>query len=129
MAMFTNGRARNSRTPIALAHYLLKEFNNLHGACISSSCLNNNEEQAKERECSSPIKVRTEEVQMHKATFYATEITFTNEDLLLEGTPHNRLLFVEGYTRGQKLKRILVDQSSAVKIFFPSSYEGSQRLL
>ncbi|KAL0307230.1 UNVERIFIED_CONTAM: hypothetical protein Sradi_6140300 [Sesamum radiatum] len=43
-------------------------------------------------------------------------ITFTDEDLLLRSKPHNRPLFVAGYTREQKVNRILIDGSSVVNI-------------
>ena len=43
-------------------------------------------------------------------------ITFSDDDLLLGSKPHNRPLFVIGYIREQKVKRILVDGGSAVNI-------------
>ncbi|KAL0289304.1 UNVERIFIED_CONTAM: hypothetical protein Scaly_2546900 [Sesamum calycinum] len=43
-------------------------------------------------------------------------ITFTDEDLLLGSKPHNRLLFVAGYVREQKVNRILINGGSAVNI-------------
>ena len=45
-----------------------------------------------------------------------TAITFTDDDLLLGSKPHNRPLFVTGYIREQKVRRILVDGGSAVNI-------------
>jgi len=56
---------------------------------------------------------------MKDAAQYAgcnTTITFFNDDLLLGSKPHNRPLFVTGYIRKQKVKRILVDGGSAVNI-------------
>jgi len=47
---------------------------------------------------------------------YNTAVSFTDEDLLLGSKPHNRPLFVTGYIRGQKVKRILVDGGSAINI-------------
>ena len=44
------------------------------------------------------------------------KMTFTDEDLLLGSKPHNRPLFVSGYTRGEKVSRILIDDGSAVNI-------------
>jgi len=43
-----------------------------------------------------------------------TTVSFTDEDLLLGPKPRNRPLFVTGYIRGQKVKRILVDGGSAI---------------
>ncbi|CAA0836876.1 Unknown protein, partial [Striga hermonthica] len=43
-------------------------------------------------------------------------VTFTDEDLLLGSKPHNRPLFVTGYTRKRKVNRILIDGGSAVNI-------------
>ncbi|KAK4383075.1 hypothetical protein Sango_2811300 [Sesamum angolense] len=43
-------------------------------------------------------------------------ITFTDEDLVLGSKSHNRLLFVAGYVREQKVNRILIDGGSAVNI-------------
>ena len=45
-----------------------------------------------------------------------TRINFSNEDLLLGSTPHNRPLFVVGYIREQKVNRILIDDGSVVNI-------------
>ena len=43
-------------------------------------------------------------------------MTFIDEDLLLGSKPHNRPLFVSGYTRGERVSRILIDDGSAVNI-------------
>ncbi|KAL0411540.1 UNVERIFIED_CONTAM: hypothetical protein Slati_3743700 [Sesamum latifolium] len=43
-------------------------------------------------------------------------ITSTDEDLFLVSKPHNRLLFVAGYAREQKVNRILIDGGFAVNI-------------
>ncbi|KAI3453522.1 hypothetical protein Pfo_010185 [Paulownia fortunei] len=43
-------------------------------------------------------------------------VTFTDENLLLGSKTHNRLLFVTGYTREQKMNRILIDGGFAVNI-------------
>ena len=45
-----------------------------------------------------------------------TTITFSDDDLLLCSKPHNNPLFVTGYIREQKVKRILVDGGSVVNI-------------
>ena len=45
-----------------------------------------------------------------------TRISFDDEDLLLGSTPHNRPLFVVGYSREQRVNRILIDDGSAVNI-------------
>ena len=45
-----------------------------------------------------------------------TKINFSDEDLLLGFTPHNRPLFVVGYIREQKVNRILIDDGSAINI-------------
>ena len=42
-------------------------------------------------------------------------ITFIDDDLV-GSKPHNHPLFVTGYIREQKVKRILVDRGSAVNI-------------
>ncbi|CAA0817210.1 Unknown protein, partial [Striga hermonthica] len=44
-------------------------------------------------------------------------VTFTDEDLMLGSKPHNRPLFVTGYTREKKVNRILIDGGSAMNIF------------
>ena len=44
------------------------------------------------------------------------KIDFSDEDLLLGATPHNRPLFVVGYAREQKINQILIDDGSAVNI-------------
>ncbi|XP_074265755.1 uncharacterized protein LOC141588199 [Silene latifolia] len=43
-------------------------------------------------------------------------LSFSDEDLLLGSKPHNRPLYVSGYIRGQKVKRILIDGGSGVNI-------------
>ena len=44
------------------------------------------------------------------------KMTFADEDFLLGSKPHNRPLFVSGYTRGERVSRILIDDGSAVNI-------------
>ncbi|XP_070039291.1 uncharacterized protein [Nicotiana tomentosiformis] len=43
-------------------------------------------------------------------------VMFTNDDLLLVDTPHNRLLYLVGYMRDERVNRILVDGGSSVNI-------------
>ncbi|XP_074306102.1 uncharacterized protein LOC141641334 [Silene latifolia] len=43
-------------------------------------------------------------------------LSFSDEDLLLGSKPHNRPLYVSGYIRGQKVKRILIDGGSGVNL-------------
>ena len=43
-------------------------------------------------------------------------ITFSDDELLLGSKPYNRPLFVTGYIKEQKVKRILVDGGSAINI-------------
>ena len=45
-----------------------------------------------------------------------TVVTFTDDDLLLGSKPHNCPLFMIGYIREQKARRILVDGGSAINI-------------
>ena len=47
---------------------------------------------------------------------YRDKMTFADEDLLLGSKPHNRPLFVSGYTQGERVSRILIDDGSAVNI-------------
>ena len=44
------------------------------------------------------------------------KMTFIDEDLLLGSKPHNRPLFVSGYTGGEKVSCILIDDGFAVNI-------------
>ena len=44
------------------------------------------------------------------------KMMFADEDFLLGSKPHNQLLFVSGYTRGERVSRILIDDGSAVNI-------------
>ena len=44
------------------------------------------------------------------------KMTFAEEDLLLGSKPHNRPLFVSGYTGGERVSPILIDDGSAVNI-------------
>ena len=50
-----------------------------------------------------------------------TTITFFDDDLVLGSKQHNRPLFVTGYIREQKVKRILVDGGSTVNIMHKST--------
>ena len=45
-----------------------------------------------------------------------TTITFTSENLFLRSTLHNHALFVIGYTKEQKVNRILIDGGFAINI-------------
>ena len=47
---------------------------------------------------------------------YSDKMTFADEDLQLGSKPHNRPFFVSGYTRGERVSRILIDDRSAVNI-------------
>ncbi|KAI3446917.1 hypothetical protein Pfo_003582 [Paulownia fortunei] len=51
-----------------------------------------------------------------KSVYLGLGITFSDEDLLLGSKPHNRPLFVTGYTREQKVNRILIDGGSTINI-------------
>ncbi|KAL4636874.1 hypothetical protein ACB092_03G039500 [Castanea dentata] len=44
------------------------------------------------------------------------DLIFTDEDLLLGSKPHNRPLYVSGYTREQKIDRILINGGSSINI-------------
>ncbi|KAL4625463.1 hypothetical protein ACB092_05G028000 [Castanea dentata] len=44
------------------------------------------------------------------------DLTFIDEDLLLGSKPHNLPLYVSGYTREQKIDRILIDGGLAINI-------------
>ena len=44
------------------------------------------------------------------------KMTFTDEDLLLGSKAHNRPLFVSGYTWGERVSRILIEDGFAVNI-------------
>ena len=46
-----------------------------------------------------------------------SKIIFSNKDLLLGSTPHNRPLFITRYTQEQIVNRMLLDGGSAVNIF------------
>jgi len=45
-----------------------------------------------------------------------TAVSFTDDYILLGSKPHNRLLFVTSYIRGQKVKFIVLDGGSVVNI-------------
>ena len=46
-----------------------------------------------------------------------SKITFSDKDLLLGSTPHNRPLFIIGYTREQRVNKMLLDGGSTINIF------------
>jgi len=48
-------------------------------------------------------------------------ITFSNDDPLLGSKPHNHPLFITGYIKKQKVKRILVDEGFATDIMLKST--------
>jgi len=52
-------------------------------------------------------------------------VTFTDDDLLLGSKPYNRRLFVTGYIREQKVRRILVDGGLAINIMSKSIMNDS----
>ena len=47
---------------------------------------------------------------------YHDKMTFVDEDLLLGSKPHNRPLFVLGYTRRERVSCILIDDRSVINI-------------
>ncbi|CAH9139057.1 unnamed protein product [Cuscuta epithymum] len=104
------------RRPVTLDDYMPKNFKNKINQ-FSSSCLSTHEKEIESSHiCASRSLVEQQETKARKSTSYATDIVFKDEDLMLGATPHNRPLFVEGYTRGQRFKRIMIDQGSAVNI-------------
>ncbi|CAH9125410.1 unnamed protein product [Cuscuta epithymum] len=109
-------RSKTARRVITLNDFMPKDFKN-ERAQISSSCLSTHEEEVESSSgCPSLVSTKKEVVEAQKSTSYVTDIVFRDEDLMLGATPHNRPLFVEGYTRGQRFKRIMIDQGSAVNI-------------
>jgi len=50
-----------------------------------------------------------------------TTITFSDDDLLLGSKPYNHPLFVTGYIKEQRVKRISVNRGSAVNIMLKST--------
>ena len=76
-------------------------------------------------------KVNLEEIKVTKeegSETYASEevvalcahcrdkMTFADEDFLLGSKPHNWSLFVSGYTKGERVSRILVDDGSTINM-------------
>jgi hypothetical protein len=61
-------------------------------------------------------EVNDTKVDLSPSASCCVAITFTDEDLQLGSRPHNRLLFVSGYIKEQKVSRILIDGGSAVNI-------------
>ncbi|CAH9078027.1 unnamed protein product [Cuscuta europaea] len=104
------------RRSVTLDNYMPKDFKNKVNQ-TSSSCLGTREKEVESSsKCSSPTSAKKEDVKTQNSTSYATDIVFKDEDLMLGATPHNRPLFVEGYTCGQRFKRIMIDQGSVVNI-------------
>ncbi|KAJ0962211.1 hypothetical protein J5N97_030039 [Dioscorea zingiberensis] len=58
------------------------------------------------------------EINMKEAlyAFHAPSVSFTDEDLLLGTTEHNRPLYVTGYCDGMKINRVLIDPGSSVNL-------------
>ncbi|CAH9127864.1 unnamed protein product [Cuscuta epithymum] len=109
-------RSKAARRVITLNDFMPKDFKN-EMAQISSSCLSTHEEEVESSSgCPSLVSTKKEVVEAQKSTSYVTDIVFKDKDLMLGATPHNRPLFVEGYTRGQRFKRIMIDQGSVVNI-------------
>ncbi|XP_021299514.1 uncharacterized protein LOC110428122 [Herrania umbratica] len=90
MGKCENSMVQRLRRPITLNDFMPIQFKNQKP--ITTSCFQIDED------------VRDE------------EITFSDEDLLLGSTPHNRPLFVQGYSREQKINRIQIDDGSAVNL-------------
>ncbi|KAA0031665.1 ty3-gypsy retrotransposon protein [Cucumis melo var. makuwa] len=57
----------------------------------------------------------------YESTPYCMSIDFSDEDLLLGSKLHNRLLYVSGYVREQRVDQILIDNGSTVNIMSKST--------
>ncbi|XP_059281291.1 uncharacterized protein LOC132034986 [Lycium ferocissimum] len=108
------------RCPITLEEFLPSWFRmKISHYDAKASCCNIDEEEMKKEDvtlpslslCENLIETRSEEVDTCDA-----KITFTNDDLLLGQTLHNRPLYMVGFVRGHKVNRIMIDDGSGVNI-------------
>ncbi|XP_019234165.1 PREDICTED: uncharacterized protein LOC109214680 [Nicotiana attenuata] len=83
-------------------------------------CCNADKEEEEKNEVKSTLSPSLSnsfvESSFQEADVCNTKITFTEDDLLLGETPHNRPLFIVGYVLEQRINRILIDDVSAVNI-------------
>ena len=109
------------RIPITLWEFLPESMRNVgcsshHGAM----CNVVNAEEPLEHEDESPSTHTLVELGSqscaNNCVACMSAITFSDEDLLLRSTPHNRPLFITGYAREQRVNRMLLDGGSAVNI-------------
>ena len=100
------GTLQRARRPITLSEYMPKGY---RGVLNTLSCYQiEGENEANVQEITNP---------QHDAySACVEEITFISDDLLLRTKFHNRPLFVTGFIREQKTKRILVDNGLIVNI-------------
>ncbi|XP_060200598.1 uncharacterized protein LOC132628857 [Lycium barbarum] len=108
------------RCPITLEEFLPSWFHiKISHYDAKASCCNIDEEEMKKGDvtlpslplCENLIETHSEEVDTCDA-----KITFTNDDLLLGQTLHNRPLYMVGFVRGHKVNRIMIDDGSGVNI-------------
>ena len=90
-----------------------------HGANDQEDLIENEEKMSLEetkvtKEEESEIHALEEAVAL--CAHHHDKMMFADEDFPLGSKPHNRPLFVLGYTRGEKVSCILIDDGSVVKI-------------
>ncbi|XP_060170392.1 uncharacterized protein LOC132601308 [Lycium barbarum] len=81
-----------------------------------ASCCTVDEKEAKNVPSSCPSSEDSAKSSPEVVDACMAKITFTNDDLLLSDTPHNRPLLMIGFAREQKVNRILIDDGSGVNI-------------
>ncbi|XP_059316492.1 uncharacterized protein LOC132067311 [Lycium ferocissimum] len=108
------------RRPVTLGEFLPSWFRNKTARDnIEASCFNADKEEANDESLSTLSLSSSEELaessskEVHTCD---TRITFTDDDLLLGETLHNRPLYMVGYALEKRINRILIDDGSGVNI-------------
>ncbi|XP_070034244.1 uncharacterized protein [Nicotiana tomentosiformis] len=85
---------------------------------IKASCCKIDEEKTKKEDPSLMLPPLLEKLteNSEEVDICDAKITFTNDDLLLGETHHNRPQFMVGFMREQKISRILIDDGSGINI-------------
>ncbi|XP_070045881.1 uncharacterized protein [Nicotiana tomentosiformis] len=109
---------QNPRHPMTSEEFLLSWFcTKISHNCSEAFCCHASKEEEKNDDL--PLAPSSEELIKsipQEVNACEEKVMFTNDDLLLGDTPHNRPLYLVGYMRDERVNRILFDGGSLVNI-------------
>jgi len=110
--------SQKPRNPVTLEEFLPSWFRmKISHEGIDASCCHAEKGEEKSDDLSlEPSSEKAIESTPQEVNACEEKVTFTNDDLFLGDTPHNRPLYLVGYMHDERVNQILVDGGSSVNI-------------